>query len=164
MIDFITNKNPSASGVYFVNRDKQGKYYRFYNVETDQWSMCAIDYAEAMERKDQKGAVGFFPWFGPVAQRVEVKTEIEVRPSEYEPVKRKRKTKAKAEVADKAPAKKKSKPSDTKVEYANGSVFFREDRKKWVAVWNGKQEAARDSAEKCLAFLKKKHNIDGMVL
>jgi hypothetical protein len=164
MIEFIADKLPTVSGVYYINREKQGKYYRYYNAETDQWSLSGISYDEAIEFKDRKGVVGFFPWFGPVAKKLEVKTEIEVRPSEYEPVKRKRKTKAKAEVAQPAPAKKKTKKSDTKVEYANGSVFFREDRKKWVAVWNGKQEAARDSAEKCLSFLKKKYNVDGAVL
>lgn len=171
MIEFIADKSPSVSGVYYINREKQGKYYRYYDAENDKWSLCGISYDEAIEFKDRNGVVGFFPWFGPVAQKLEVRQEIEVRPSEYEPVKRKRKAKAKVKaevevkVPAKAPAKKKvTKKSDTKVEYANGSVFFREDRQKWVAVWDGKQEAARDTAEKCLAFLKKKYNVDGEVL
>ena len=48
--------------------------------------------------------------------------------------------------------------------YADGTVFYRADRGKWVAVYNGKQEAARPTAEACLAFLKKKYNVTGTVI
>jgi hypothetical protein len=51
-----------------------------------------------------------------------------------------------------------------KTVHPDGTVFFREDRQKWVAMWNGKQEAARPTAEACLAFLKKKYNVEGVVL
>jgi LPS sulfotransferase NodH len=51
-----------------------------------------------------------------------------------------------------------------KVSHPDGTVFFRADRNKWVAMWAGKQEAARPTAEACLAFLKKKYNHDGVVL
>jgi hypothetical protein len=52
----------------------------------------------------------------------------------------------------------------TKTTHPDGTVFFREDRQKWVAMMNGKQEASRTSAEACLSFLKKKYNVDGIVL
>ena len=40
--------------------------------------------------------------------------------------------------------------------YADGTIFFRADRNKFVAMLNGKQEAARDTVEKCMQFLNKK--------
>jgi len=52
----------------------------------------------------------------------------------------------------------------SKTVHTDGTVFFREDRQKWIAMWNGKQEAARPTAEACLAFLKKKYNFDGIVI
>ena len=54
------------------------------------------------------------------------------------------------------------KPS--KVVHPDGTVFYRSDRNKWIACYGGKQEAARDTKEKCLAFLKKKYNVQGVVL
>lgn len=48
--------------------------------------------------------------------------------------------------------------------YENGTVFFREDRNKWVAVWNNKQEAARPTKEGCIKFLLKKYNAAAIVL
>ena len=54
------------------------------------------------------------------------------------------------------------KPS--KIVHADGIVFFRSDRNKWIACYGGKQEAARDTKEKCLAFLKKKYDIQGVIL
>jgi hypothetical protein len=48
-----------------------------------------------------------------------------------------------------------AKPS--KVIHPDGTVFFRTDRSKWIAVADGKQEAARDTAEKCIQFLNKKY-------
>jgi hypothetical protein len=48
--------------------------------------------------------------------------------------------------------------------HPDGTVFFREDRQKWIAMMNGKQEAARPTPEACLSFLKKKYNVDGIVL
>ena len=48
-----------------------------------------------------------------------------------------------------------NKPS--KIIHPDGTVFFRTDRNKWIAMADGKQEAARDTAEKCIAFLAKKY-------
>jgi hypothetical protein len=43
-------------------------------------------------------------------------------------------------------------------------VWFRADRQKWVAMWNGKQEAARPTADACLKFLAKKYGVTGTVI
>jgi hypothetical protein len=76
--------------------------------------------------------------------------------------------KAKAKPAKrmaKSPAAPKVKvPKQAKVVHPDGTVFYRADRGKWVAMWAGKQEAARPTAEACLAFLKKKYNHTGAVL
>ena len=62
------------------------------------------------------------------------------------------------------------KPATPKVKKAStaahpdGTIFFREDRQKWIAMWNGKQEAARPTVEACMKFLKKKYNVDGVVI
>jgi hypothetical protein len=48
-----------------------------------------------------------------------------------------------------------AKPSKTI--HPDGTVFFRTDRNKWIAMADGKQEAARDTAEKCVQFLNKKY-------
>lgn len=55
------------------------------------------------------------------------------------------------------PAKVAKAPSQSKVIHPDGTVFFRTDRNKWIAMADGKQEAARDTAEKCIAFLAKKY-------
>lgn len=39
----------------------------------------------------------------------------------------------------------------------NGTIFFREDRQKWVGIWNGFQEAARDTPQKVVTFFKNKY-------
>lgn len=44
----------------------------------------------------------------------------------------------------------------TAAKHADGTIFFRGDRNKFVAMLNGKQEAARDTVEKCMQFLNKK--------
>lgn len=48
--------------------------------------------------------------------------------------------------------------------YENGTVFFREDRQKWVAVWNNIQEAARPTKEGCIKFLMKKYNAAAIIV
>ena len=66
----------------------------------------------------------------------------------------------------KTKAVKVAKPKTAKVaqpEYADGTVFYRADRKKWMAVLGGKPVAARDTQEKALAFLAKK-GIEGVVV
>lgn len=52
----------------------------------------------------------------------------------------------------------------TTPKYENGTVFFREDRNKWVAVWNGIQEAARPTKEGVIKFLQKKYNAEAIVI
>lgn len=39
----------------------------------------------------------------------------------------------------------------------DGSIWFREDRKLWVAIIGGKQPAARQTPEKVIAWMAKKH-------
>jgi len=48
--------------------------------------------------------------------------------------------------------------------FADGTIFFRADREKWVAMWNNKQEAARDSIEACQKFLLKKYGFSEAVV
>ena len=64
-MDFSSEK-PPASALYLVDRDKQGKYYRYYNAETDTWGTCGADMNEALEGKDTPSNVGFYPWVGPL--------------------------------------------------------------------------------------------------
>lgn len=52
----------------------------------------------------------------------------------------------------------------TTPKYENGTVFFREDRQKWVAVWNNIQEAARPTKEGCIKFLMKKYNVEAIIV
>jgi hypothetical protein len=66
---------------------------------------------------------------------------------------------AKASVGKLSPVPK----STGKAVHPDGTVFYREDRQKWVAVVGGKQEAARPTAEACLNFLTKKYGITGTV-
>ena len=58
------------------------------------------------------------------------------------------------------PAKVAKAPKVAKVTKADihpdGTVFFRADRQKWIAMLNGKQEAARPTKEGCVKFLEKK--------
>ena len=61
----FSSEKPTVSALYLVDRDKQGKAYRYYNADTDQWGMCGFDMNEALDNKD-KTAVGFFPWVGPL--------------------------------------------------------------------------------------------------
>jgi len=65
-------------------------------------------------------------------------------------------TKAVKTKAVKTKAPKVAKVKVAKTVYADGSVFFRADRNKWMAVLGGKPVAARDTKEKALEFLAKK--------
>ena len=47
--------------------------------------------------------------------------------------------------------------SPSKIVHPDGTVFFRADRNMWIAMANGKQEAARNTAEKCVQFINKKY-------
>jgi len=50
------------------------------------------------------------------------------------------------------------------VSYPDGTVWFRADRQKWIAMWGGKQEAARPTSTKALEFLMKKYSVSGTVI
>jgi hypothetical protein len=172
-MQFNTDK-PTATALYLVDRGMQGKYYRWYDADTDQWGQCGADMQDAIDNKTAS-AVGFFPWVGPLTgPNFDTNRKIEaVGDGEDKPAKA---PKAKAPKATKRPAKSKlvitqvgntkvgSIVTTTKTVHPDGTVFYRGDRGKWVAVWAGKQEAARPTAEACLAFLKKKYNHDGVVL
>lgn len=170
-MEFVTSGNPTASALYLVDRDKQGKAYRWYNAETDQWGMCGIDMNDALDNKD-KTAVGFFPWCGPLTgPKFNAKSPVFVVSDEV-PVKAKAASKkmakqrgaAKLVVTQVGKTKVGSIVRGDKTVHPDGTVFYRADRNKWIAMWNGKQEAARPTPEACLAFLKKKYNHDGIVL
>ena len=154
---------PAKSGMYLVDRGMQGKAYRYYNDKADFWGMCGFDMAEADANKDKSSGVGFFPWVGPLTgpnfnKKVE---EVESKPS-----KRKMAKMRSVPAVAKAPAAPKVKAPRVKsaAVHPDGTVFYREDRQKWVAMYNGKQEAARPTAEACLKFLKKKYDVVGNVI
>jgi hypothetical protein len=170
-MEFISDRNPKHSALYLVDRGMQGKHYRWYDAETDQWSQCAWHMDEALAVKDKPGAVGFFPWVGPLTGKnfnpekpiAEVTEESKpakvkaVKVAKVKPAKKVAKQRTVSVVATKATKASKS-------DHADGTVWYRADRQKWIAQWNGKQEAARPTAEACLKFLKKKYNVDGVVI
>jgi hypothetical protein len=57
---------PPQTAMYLVDRGMQGKYYRWYDAETDVWSMCGSDMTEALSFVGRPSPVGFFPWVGPM--------------------------------------------------------------------------------------------------
>jgi hypothetical protein len=168
---------PPMTAMYLVDRGMQGKYYRWYDAETDVWSMCGSDMTEALSFVGRPSPVGFFPWVGPMTgPRFNPTTGVadpEVKTPKVAKVKPAARKMARQRTG--APIKMildgntKNPPllpasKGTKIIHIDGTVFFREDRQKWVAIANGKQEAARPTPEACLAFLKKKYNIEGVVL
>ena len=180
---------PPMSALYLVNRDKQGKYYRYYNADTDKWGACGIDMNEALQFKDNHSTfefVGFFPWVGPLTgPKLNPNKEMEMivadavlTPKTPKAAKAPKVTKAKKvakKIVTKAAKRFETTPglatkSVTKVVtnqntvFADGTIFFRADREKWVAMWNGKQEAARDSIEACQKFLLKKYGFSEAVV
>jgi hypothetical protein len=160
----FTSEKPTVSALYLVDRAKQGKYYRYYNAESDTWGMCGVDMQEALDRKDKDTGIGFFPWVGPLTgpnfnRQLVVNVPVEEVKAKGKPVKP---AKPVAPIKPVKPVK--TKKSATNPGYVNGTVYFREDRQKWVAIWNGKQEAARPTKEGALAFLKKKYDFEGTVL
>ena len=169
-MEFNTGKPPKTA-MYFVDRGMQGKYYRWYNAETDTWSMCGSDFAEAVSFIGRPSPVGFFPWAGPMTgpnfkkEVIVVNTDegnekvVDGKTKKVKPVPVKKKP-AKAAVGVLSPVPK----STGKDVHPDGTVFYREDRQKWVAVVGGRQEAARPTAEACVSFLKKKYGITGVVL
>jgi hypothetical protein len=162
IMNFNTDGNPSRTALYLVDRGAQGKQYRWFDVDSNQWGMCGFDTEDALNNKDHTG-VGFFPWVGPLTgPNLKHKGENVVEMTI--PAVPKPKPVKVAKVAQPKPTKVAKAPKVSKAVHADGTVFFREDRQKWVAVWAGKQEAARPTAEACLAFLKKKYNVEGVVL
>lgn len=178
---------PPMSALYLVDRGMQGKYYRYYNADTDKWGMCGIDMNEALANKDNHSTfetIGFFPWVGPLTgpkfdpnkQITPVEPDAPVKPVAKAKVAKKKVSKksiTKAakkfpavpglESAAKSAAKAKVVTNKNSV-FADGTIFFRADREKWVAMWNGKQEAARDSIEACQKFLLKKYGFSNSVV
>ena len=166
---------PPITAMYLVDRGMQGKYYRWYDAETDVWSMCGSDMTEALSFIGRPSPVGFFPWVGPLTGPLFDPSEpiVEVNDEVDKPIKKEKKAKVK-----KVPTNKVklviTQVGNTKVGsivkssgktiHPDGTVFYREDRQKWVAMMGGKQEAARPTADACLAFLKKKYNVEGIVL
>ena len=166
---YNSGANPVHSGLYIVQRgEKLGTPLRWYNAEKDTWSRCEYDMADALKAKDTTSALGFLPWRGPVKVVDSAKAENTValvcEQVDVLPVVKVSKVAAKAKAPKAVKVAKPTKTVSAKVVHPDGTVFFREDRQKWVAVWNGKQEAARPTAEACLSFLKKKYNFDGKVV
>ena len=172
-MEFQTSK-PTQTAMYLVDRGMQGKYYRWYDAETDVWSMCGSDMTEALSFVGRPSPVGFFPWVGPMTgPRFNPATGVadpEVKATKVAKVKPAARKMARQRTVTKLVISKVGNTTvgsivkGTKTTHPDGTVFFREDRQKWVAMMNGKQEAARPTPEACLAFLKKKYNVDGIVL
>ena len=81
------------------------------------------------------------------------------------PVKVKAKAKAPVKVEKAAAVVKVKAVKAPKVKLEPYTVFFKESRKKFMAVnGQGKTEAARKTVEAALAFLKNKYNVTGKVL
>lgn len=181
---------PPMTALYLVDRGPQGKYYRYYNADTDKWGMCGEDMNAALRNKDNHSTfdiVGFFPWVGPLTGpklNPDKEMEMIVADAVLTPKVAKPKSAAKVKVAKKMVAKKIVTKAAKRFEttpgltpkvatkvvtnkdsvFANGTIFFRADREKWVAMWNNKQEAARDSIEACQKFLLKKYGFSEAVV
>jgi len=186
-VEFNTG-TPPMTALYLVDRGPQGKYYRYYNVDTDKWGMCGADMNEALAGKDNHSTfefVGFFPWVGPLTgPKLNPNKEMEmiVADAVLTPKVPKAPKAAKApkvkvakKIVTKAAKRFETTPglvtiAKTKVVtnqnsvFADGTIFFRADRSKWVAMWNNKQEAARDSIEACQKFLLKKYGFSEAVV
>jgi hypothetical protein len=172
MDNFISKGNPEVSGLYKIDRDKQGISYRYYDAKKKKWSRPDYDPYTANELKDTDPLVGFFPWCGPL--RLRPKEEVMSEPEVKRPGRPKKVLVAPSESVEdvpkptKAPKPKKGvkmkMSTGTNPSMADGTIFFRQDRNKWVVLWNGKQEAARDTVEACQKFLKKKYNVEGAVI
>lgn len=166
MLEFVNDSMPANSGLYAVNRDKLGIWYRYYNAETKDWGYCCWDLNEAYEKREQKSPLGFFPWRGPfkttkdIAVAAPVTAKLPLASKTSKTVARKTQTvvkKPRTRIASKA-------PKSGKDVHANGTIFYREDRKKWVAIWNGIQEAARPTKDGCIKFLDKKYSFKDVII
>jgi hypothetical protein len=146
--------NPTHTGIYVVDRgEKLGTPFRWFHAETNQWGRCEYILEDCIAAKDAKGVLPALPWRGPV----KVLEKQDVQPLELvnTPTPAPMVVKAAKTVKPKAvKVAKTTKATITK--HPDGTIFFREDRQKWVAMLNGKQEAARPTADACKAFLVKK--------
>ena len=149
MSDYTKAGNPAKSGVYMVDRGPLGTPCRYYNAETDAWSLCVYGVDEAIAVKDIPTAIGFLPWKGPV------KAQPKAAPSPVVALVSGPSAKALAIVAKaEAKAPKVKAPKGT---HADGTVFFREDRQKWMVAMDGKTPCARPTKDAAVAWLTKKH-------
>ncbi len=175
-MEFISDRNPTMSALYLVDRGMQGRHYRWFDAETNQWSQCGWSMEEALANRDKTSAVDFFPWIGPLTGKKfdpskELKTVTDepatkpVKATKAKPAKKVAKQRtAKLVVSQVGNTKVGSVVKSNKVSHPDGTVWYRADRQKWIAQYGGKQEAARPTKEACLAFLKKKYNVDGVVV
>lgn len=171
MINFENQAMPTVTGLYVINREKAGHFYRYYNAETKTWGFCSFDKAEAYEKRDTRSGVGFFGWAGPIKiNDPEFNRDIRMEApvvTKLPLASKKTKTVApkQQDVVEKQRTRNVSKaPKVSKPTMANGTVFYRADREKWVAVWDGKQEAARPTKEACIAFLNKKYSFKDVII
>ena len=140
---FNSGVNPVHSGLYVVDRgEKLGTPYRWFDAESQEWSRCEYLMEDVMQAKGKTGALGFLPWRGPV--KVLAKQPVQ-QPTTVELV-------AETETVKVAKVKVKT----AKVVYADGTIFFREDRQKFMAVFGGAPAAARPTIEAAKSFLLKK--------
>lgn len=182
----FNTETPTRTALYLVDRGLQGKYYRYYNADTDKWGSCGSDMNDALRNKDNHSTyevVGFFPWVGPLTGpklNPDKEMEMIVADAVLKPKAPKAPKIAKVKKVEKKTVTKAAKRFETtpglvtkavtKVVtnkdsvFADGTIFFRADRSKWVAMWNNKQEAARDSIESCQKFLLKKYGFSESVV
>jgi len=160
--NFTADRNPTTSGLFVVDRGPLGQPCRWYDKATDTWSLCAYGAEDALAVKDIPTAIGFLPWKGPVSVKDVPKPVPQVALVAGGPSKKALAIVAKAEAnmakapkAAKAPKVPKTKTA--KVTHADGTIFFREDRQKWVVVVDGKQPAARPTKEGVVKWLATKH-------
>ena len=190
-MEFNTD-TPTRTALYLVDRGMQGKYYRYYNADTDKWGACGSDMNDALKGKDNYSTyeiVGFFPWVGPLTgPKLNPDKEMEMIVADAVLTPKGPKAPKAAKAPKVAKAKKVAKKIVTKAAkrfettpglvsvaktkvvtnqdavFADGTIFYRADREKWVAMWNNKQEAARDSIEACQKFLLKKYGFSEAVV
>ena len=158
--NFTADRNPTTSGLYIVDRGPLGTPCRYFNKDTDAWSLCAYGAEDALAVKDVPTAIGFLPWKGPVSVKDVPKAVPVVALVASGPSKKALAIVAKAEASMpklKAPKVAKAPKTKTaKVTHADGTIFFREDRQKWVVVMDGKQPAARPTKEGVVKWLASK--------
>jgi hypothetical protein len=170
MTEFTTKGNPTKTGVYMVDRGPLGTPCRYFDAATDTWSLCVYGYDEAVAVKDIPTAIGFLPWKGPIKAPVAT-AKADATAALVAGSMKKGKT---LDLVASGPSKKALKVATVgntkvglvqakapkvktaKVVHADGTIFFREDRQKWVVVIDGKQPAARPTKEGVVKWLASK--------